>query len=326
MKKIFIVVTIILLFFYCKREPKEKTVVTQEEATSYLKNYLDEKYKEDFVIIEEGRGEVVYEFLVIPQRYKGTYKEKDGYYNQRMHVKLKKYDFGEKILDVEIDRWENIFMREELNDIFLPTLYSIFGKKIRPITIIGADDIKNLNEYFEGGRRTLIGNIFIFGRIDKTDDIKNYEKKIFQFLSSLKEELFFKLDISFFILDERMLAPSYELKIKDQLIQLRKISASAKEFISEREKLMSQLDDEYQKMSDLDKETAMYKLKYYDLIEVYENDYIYFAMLGHSIIHKNIVVRKDLSNSYEKSAYSNINGVRLYNSMEAYYEDRKNQK
>ena len=316
MKKLFIVLLVLSVLFSCNREPK---VVTQEEATSYLKNYLDEEYKEEFIIIEENRSQVIYHFLVTPKKYIGTSKEKDDYYKERMHVRLKWDKTGEWIRGVERDPWKGIFIDEELNDLLVPVLQSIFGKKVRPIMDIDIDPSLSLSEYLRKATY-LKGRIFIFDRIEKKEDLIKYKEKIFKFLTQLEDMThFFSLELGIYILDERILAPSYNSEIKEELIKLGDNHTSSKDFIIEREKLLSQLNDEYKKMSETEKNEAIYKLKRGELDSYYKKDYIYYTMLYHTIFFKNTSPRKDSFSFYQEPPMDNPEEILLYNSMEIYY-------
>jgi len=321
MKKLFIMILVLSVLFSCNREPK---VVTQEEAKKYLENYLTENYNQDFIITEDGRSQVIYKFLVMPKRYIGTYREKDNYYKERMHVKLKRIKNGEEIRGVERDFWAHIFLNEELENFLLPTLHSIFGKNIRPIMDISSDYNESLEKYFNGGSKKIRGKIFIFDNIQKDEDLKKYQEKIFEFLKYLEsKEYFFRIDVGVYILDERILAPSFDTRIKEQLVNLGKSTTSIEEFLPKRKELMQQLDSEYEKMSDSEKQESMYKIKYSKLSYYYYQEDLSFSMLYHNILYKNIWITKNMAGSYPKPSYNRIEDIILYNSMNVYYEDIK---
>ena len=319
MKKIFIIILILLLFFSCKIElPEEtvRTVVTEEEVIEHLQTYLYEKYNEDFVVVKTGRAQVIYYFLTMPKRYIGTHKEKDGYYNRSIHVELQVNIYGERMREYR-DEWAGVFINEDITEQLLPPLQIIFGEKLRLLTVIRRSEYSKFPEFIGD----LNGKIFIFDRIENIENLADYREKIFKYSDYLKENIYFHgVNLGIYILDERILAPSYDKEIKGKLIELGEKHTSYQEFAIEREELMSQLDAEYEKMSDLEKEEAIYNFKFNHLYNYFRHKHISFPMLYHTAIYRN-----DVSHPFDSYApiYNRPEDIILYNSMDVYYEEIK---
>ena len=218
-----------------------------EEVRKELKEYLYDKYGEEFVIDrigtrDDGR-ETEYVARIYPEAIVGTKKEDDKYYYGR--ATIDKALFGG--LTGAGDNYSYIMMNQTGEEYLMPKVQEIFGDRVllkmdSKIEIWGRERII-VEEYRKRGAPNSEGvdafigykesnfkrahnrvlqapqhnklflelYIYIFDRIDDREEKDKRRKDIFEFVQYLKEEGLFKyLELGVIFIDERVLAPSYD--------------------------------------------------------------------------------------------------------------------
>ena len=310
---------IFFLFTFFSSYARSSRDISEDEARIYLNDYLQEKYQEDFIIGEFSRGEVHFEADVILKRYLGTPKENDEYYFVNMAVMLTRTSRGFEIDSVRREHYDIIITSEEANKYILPKLNSIFGKEIRPFIHLniyrwkkGEDIINSLKN------QGISGDIFIFDRINDAQKEEEYQNKIKELASYLQDEEFFsESKLGIYIIDERILSEKFETEVASKLKEASVRIDNSDEFLSYREELFDDLNESYENMSEEEKIQKIYQLKR----SFYKSDYIKYSTIFHHIIYNQL--RKDRVYYYTNPNYRDSKSIRIYNTIEVIYEERK---
>ncbi|MBM7556402.1 hypothetical protein JOC47_001245 [Halanaerobacter jeridensis] len=218
----------------------------KEAVRAKIKDYLYEKYGEEFVVDRIGqrrrRGDVFYQARIYPEAIIGTNKWWDDYYYASASVAKK--SFGR--LGGVGDSYSYVMMNKTGEEYLLPKVKDIFGDRVRlkvdsEIEIWGREDVI-VKEYRKrdpssDGTDSFIGykesdfkkakervvndpeknrlfldlDVYIFDRIEDDNEKEKRRKDIFEFVQYLKEEgLFEYLEMRIVFVDERVLANSYD--------------------------------------------------------------------------------------------------------------------
>ena len=194
----------------------EKTIVYNR-----MKKHLKEKYGEEFVIIglhKASRGDEEWygTYSVYPERYIGTNKEFDKYYQSKAATDDKKF----KVID---DGFTGVLAKESANEFYRPKLEELFGKNVVSAIILGGapkysdfeEEMSWRREHYQKWESegdvpktfsVIRGAIYIYGRVENESDREEYRKKIYEFIQYMKEtETFDYVDLNIHVMDEREL-------------------------------------------------------------------------------------------------------------------------
>lgn len=195
-----------------------------------MKDYLQEKYDKEFVVervgLRSSRDDNFYQAEIYPKEIIGTNKENDDYYHASASVDKK--SFGR--LGGVGDSYELVNLKLGIEDALKPRAKEIFGERILMKIEAHYKRREPGNTTFWGYKvesyeqaKKLIAedpenrmieldlDVYVFDRIDSEQEKEKRRKDIFEFVQYLKEEeLFEYLEMRVVIVDERVLAPSYE--------------------------------------------------------------------------------------------------------------------
>lgn len=218
----------------------------KESVRKKIKEYLYEKYEEEFVVDRIGTRkddeDAEYVARIYPQSIVGTRKEGEEYYYGR--ASIDKLSFGR--LKNPGDNYSYVKLNLGAEKYLLPKLKEIFGKRVlmkadAQLKVWGKEKIvieayrekygeSDGTEAFVGykesnfkkARKRVVNDpehnklfldlyVYVFDRIDNSEEKEERRKDIFQFVQYLKEEgLFRYLELGVIFIDERVLAPSYK--------------------------------------------------------------------------------------------------------------------
>ncbi|MEG0234729.1 MAG: hypothetical protein RR523_00785 [Cetobacterium sp.] len=266
LRNVFIIFLGLFLMTGCLKSEAEKN----RDRVNKILNHLEKKYGEKFYMSSPfgGRGQNdALRIMVKPERYRGTTKEYDDFYEDYAFIKT----------DGKIgDAFGTIYLKEGAEEYFKPKLKELFGENVL-IAIVPEGRYVFVNFKKEMERRSnvynsnpignyspLSGGIYIFGRVKSEADREYYRKQIYEFIQYLKAENMFDYTLlKIRVIDERVLTKGYrnnDNKINTNLIELiNDKSLDRKEYSEKRVNLMSQFDIEYNKMTDKEKEEAINK-------------------------------------------------------------------
>ena len=189
-----------------------------EKAARLLKEYLYEKYGEEFNIGYIGlRGDERSQFYqtdILPVRLIGTGKEFDQYYWGKGYVRVR----GTTLTPGS--DYDTVIMKENANEFFRPKLEEIFGNNF--ISAIEIDITYGTTDFQAGlkerGKSPVRGSIFIFGKVENNADREEYRQKIFEFITYLKEIGCFEYTAMWIaVVDERVLSDDFASNSDDKL-------------------------------------------------------------------------------------------------------------
>ena len=328
-------IIVILLFTGCGK-------VTEQQAIQTLSLYLQERYGEEFDIGFGGRrGYTVgdrkvswYEYEITPQSYKGTNKLYDKYYDCIGTVILEKGIFGEKI-ETTADTYGYVLLKEQANEFYGKKLKELFGENVLPILeITGSYSVKNKSflenveltkkrEKENNGTSLYVkGGIYIFGRVENDEDREKYREEIYKFLSFMKETGTFEyVDLAFYILDERILSKGFE-EVKPLLVEKIEKCNNSQEFIEYRERILSQLNDEYNKMTSKEKQEKINNYSKSSISDFNNDAYTGYCTLYHTTLwSKKFLENESRLSMYKKLDYDSKKDIKLYNTIKIIFEE-----
>ena len=278
----------ILLFTGCGR-------VTEQQAIQTLSLYLQERYGEEFDIGFGGRrGYTIgdrkvswYEYEITPQSYKGTNKLYDKYYDCIGTVEVEKTFLGEKLTSPG-DSYALVLLKEQANKFYGKKLKELFGENVLPILEIDGlyfdkekDFISNV-ELSKKNKKALYieGGIYIFGRVENDEDREKYREEIYKFLSFMKETGTFEyVAMQIKILDERCLTDYFD-KNKKELLEARQRYSTAKDYLAFREEFFKKCNNEYEQMTQEEKNIKMNNFNKSDFNDYGNNSYFALYHMG----------------------------------------------
>ena len=323
---IFLLILITLLLISCGK-------VTEQQARQALDKHLKNKYGEEYEIGYMGRRAIrdkeFYQAEIYPKKYNGTEKEYDKYYKANGTVVLKNILSIEKIGFVG-DTYGIVKINEAANEFYGKKLKELFGENVLPVFDIlfnydmQEPTMEKIIEHSkkEGKSITIKGGIYIFGRVENDEDREWYRKQIYEFIQFMKETGTFEyVDLAFYILDERILTKGFE-KITPSLIKKIEKCKNSKDFIDYREKMLSQLDNEYDQMTSEEKKE---KINNYSrsAIRKFNNDsYTGYCSLYHTVVRsiKFLEVETRLS-MYKKLKYNSKKDIKLLNTIQIIFKE-----
>ena len=186
-------------------------LTSPERAYKELDKYLKKQYGEEFVIGHMGRrklnGKEWYEAgVVYPKRYVGTVKENDTYYWGRGFAEIKAFGF-----DVG-DDYGGVLLDESANEFYGKKLKELFGENVLPILKIdGEYKYTDFPKEASRVRKTILGGIYIFGRVENDEDREWYRQQIYEFVQFMKQTGTFEyVSLNVAVVDERILSEEYQ--------------------------------------------------------------------------------------------------------------------
>ena len=326
--KLLLVIISSLLLLSCNR------TVTEEEARAVLHKHLEERYGEPFRIgnmdILMGRERPYYQATILPSRYVGTPKQWDSYYSAVGTVRINKNRMGE-YLGRGGDIYMTVRLNEEANSFFLPKLQELFGEQVLPIIQIDAFAIKENGDFIKSWENSIKenkyfymeGGIYIFGRIDNLDEKDVYREKIFEFIQYMKSKnMFGRVNLAFYILDERCLTERFDTEIGDNLLRARRELQTADEFLSYRRTQMDLLTEEFSEMDKESINTRINNLNKGNLRDSDKNKDNKFSVIYHTAIRSpSFYDFETRIHHYKKLYYDVLLDLKLYNTMKIIYRE-----
>ena len=262
MKKLFrilIVLSITVLFLSCGQK------ATTYEAKEALSKHLIERYGEEFEIGYMGKRsdgkEVWYEAEIYPSKYVGTSKERDKYYHRRGTVNIEKGILGDRLGFVG-DTYGKVKINESAEEFYEEKLKELFGDNVLQVYDIKFNRVlkdysfENIIKVWkeEGVRLTIIGGIYIFGRVENDEDREWYRTQIYEFIQFMKETGTFEyVRLSFYIIDERMLAEGSEKCFEN----IKYKSKTRKGITEEIDKILNPMTKKYEVLTKEEKERKL---------------------------------------------------------------------
>ncbi len=315
-----LLIVIVLIAFGLVKIPSYFT--SSERAYKELDNYLKNKYGEEFVINYMGLRSVNdkkwYEAgIVFPKSYIGTLKENDTYYWGKGFVDV----IGLKLEPG--DSYGKVLLNESANNFYLPKLKELFGENVLPVLDIkGGYDYTDFQKELQVRNKLISGGIYIFGRVENDEDREKYREEIYKFLSFMKETGTFEyVDLAFYILDERILTKGFE-EVKPLLVEKIEKCNNSQEFIEYRERILSQLNDEYNKMTSKQKQEKINNYSKSELREFRNYSYTGYCSIYHTVLRsKKFLENESRLSMYKKLEYDSKKDIKLYNTVKIIFKE-----
>ena len=319
----------LLVFFFCSWKislkiindiqiEKARTSAAEENVINYAKSYMYEKYGENFILIDSrpsytGERRGGYNFTFISEKYKDTPHLDDFFYKASVSVGFRGRKGKEKINNVS-DLYQLNYMTIKIEEYFSPILTKLFGEMTRQALNFHFDwDLprEDVPEMIRRSGSRLSGSIYIFDRIESQDQIKNYEEKIFQFVSYLKENnIFNNVHINFFITDERILGDNN--RETEHILSNAYFNLGYREFLNYREELLENLGDSYYTLTEEEKIYKMNSIDKENLLNYHRRYFLGYTALYHTTIYDN---HRFVSKDYKIIDYSTVEDITLYNTI-----------
>jgi len=339
--KLFFLLIIVLSFASCFEK------ATESEARIILEKHLEQRYGEPFYVGRMGRrssrnDREWFEANILPLRHMNTPKERDRYYWSTGTARIVKKWYGEGLSPGDI--YMAVRLNEDANDYFRPKLKEIFGDMVLPVLDINVHIVKGNGNFLEtvefasregttreqkgqgeGAGFDITGGIYIWGRIDDLEEKEVYREKIFEFIQyMISEKMFTHVNLAFYILDERSLAPRFDREIGPELVRAREKIETADEFIAYRRVEMGRLDEDYDEMTENEKLKEINKFNKGWLVDTSGGK---INLNNYSVIyHKALLSTKTIENDfrlreYKKLDYVQLEEVKLFNTMKTDYRE-----
>jgi hypothetical protein len=201
-----------------------------ERIRKKIKNYLYEKYGEEFVVDRIGTqtidGRTNYVARIYPKSKVGKNGERDSYYSSK--VGLEKKAFGR--LGKVGSGYDMVKMKMQAEEYLMPKAKEIFGKRIllKPEVKYkrSTKEVEHYSWKIVSGFKKMLGKVksnpekhrielelyvYVFDRLEDKAEKEERQKDIFEFVQYLKEESLFEcLEMGVIFIDERVLADSYD--------------------------------------------------------------------------------------------------------------------
>ncbi|MFW6014910.1 MAG: hypothetical protein ACOCRK_00570 [bacterium] len=311
-----------------------------EAAKKIIKTKLYEKYDEEFVIEEISRDYDEIEADVYKKSIDGTVKEDDSYYSGSASIDV--LSFG-RLGNVLKTNYNKISRNVSTETYLLPFVRKYFGKrvmiKVEANHEITGDGSWWANKYSsktfseirqaikkdsEKNRIMLKLYVHIFDRLDNETEKEKRRSQIFNFVQFLKKEgLFDYLELGVFFIDERVLAPSYDLRdIKysdkvDIVVEGEEVELPTMKL---RKKLSEKLQKEIDKMNEEELLANMKDIKKYYLSYDGMREYnCHYASWIYSIGMLEEEYRSSITDEDRERTYDKIEDVELHNYIKYIY-------
>lgn len=307
----------IIFILIIRKSPEEK-----------IKDYLKDKYKEEFVIEYMGKRNGAIRAEVLPKKYLGTIREYDSYYSSTVFVP----SYGELG-----DNYGGVLLKESANEYFRPKLEELFGKNILPVlTLEGGYEYSDFkkemsirqNEFKKdpkGRFFPLSGGIYIFGRVENEKDREFYRKQIYEFIQYLKaEEMFDYVDVVVTIYDERSLVNSYS-KVLALLKEAKSTEKNSDDYKKKRSKILEPLIDDFKALKEIEIQKKLKNIIKSNMLgkNGWTNEYSYSQIYHKSIRSPKFIQTNSFPSIREYKAinYNKIEELKLLDSMKIDYKE-----
>ncbi|MHD0316832.1 hypothetical protein [Fusobacterium sp. THCT1E2] len=331
MKKLFrilIVLSITVLFLSCGQK------ATTYEAKEVLSKHLIKRYGEEFEIGYMGKRsdgkEVWYEAEIYPSKYVGTPKERDKYYHRRGTVNIEKGILGDRLGFVG-DTYGKVKINESAEEFYEEKLKELFGDNVLQVYDIKFNRVlkdysfENIIKVWkeEGVRLTIIGGIYIFGRVENDEDREWYRKQIYEFIQFMKETGTFEyVSMQIKILDERCLTNYFD-ENKEVLRKSQQKYKTSKEYLKFKEKFFLEAEVEFKKTTNKEKLKKINNFKKSDFLDFSNSSY--FALYHVGLVSPKFKDIEPRDNSKRKN-YNSIDDVKLLNTTKIIYNEYERKK
>ena len=158
--------------------------------------------------------------------------------------------------------------------------------------------------------------------MENDEDREKYREEIYKFLQFMKETGTFEyVDLAFYILDERILTKGFE-EVKPLLVEKIKKCNNSQEFIEYREKILSQLNDEYNKMTSKEKQEKINNYSKSSISDFNNDAYTGYCTLYHTTLwSKKFLENESRLSMYKKLDYDSKKDIKLYNTIKIIFEE-----
>lgn len=267
LRNVFIIFLGLFLMTGCLKSEAEKN----RGRVNKILTHMEKKYGEKFYMSSPfgGRGQNdALRIMVKPERYRGTAKEYDDYYEDYAFIKT----------DGKIgDAFGTIYLKEGAEEYFKPKLKELFGENVliaivpegRYVFVDFKEEMERRSNVYNsnpiGNYSPLSGGIYIFGRVENESDREYYRKRIYEFIQYLKaENMFDYAYIGIAIVDERFLAKDFS---KEEFLELysQDTSKTKEEYRKKRKELIKKYNDSYEKTSEEYKQQKLANIRKSDL-------------------------------------------------------------
>ena len=325
--KLFFLLIIVLSFASCFKK------ATESEARIILERHLEERYGEPFYVGRMGKrssrnDREWFEANILPLRHLNTPKERDRYYWSTGTARIVRKWYGEDLSPGDI--YMAVRLNEDANDYFRPKLKEIFGDMVLPVLDIdvhivkgNGDFLKTVENCREIDQKFYIrGGIYIWGRIDDLEEKEVYREKIFEFIQyMISQNMFTYVDLAFYILDERSLAPRFDKEIGPELVRAREKIETADEFIAYRREKMATLDEEFIQIIKSEKIKKIKNFNKNYLKNIDENQNNNYSVIYHTAVWSQKFLEIEKRITAKRDGYRNISDLNLLNTIKIVYKE-----
>ena len=311
-KKFFIKILINIIIIIIFGISLNNYFTSSTKAYKALDKYFKETYGEEFVIKGIGKrklnGKEWYEAgVVYPKRYVGTVKENDTYYWGRGFAEIKAFGF-----DVG-DDYGGVLLDESANEFYGKKLKELFGENVLPILKIdGEYKYTDFPKEASRVRKTILGGIYIFGRVENDEDREWYRQQIYEFVQFMKQTGTFEyVDLDISIIEENIMSDEFQnnTELKAELTK----SALGQEYEKYREERKSilekynfytyNIDDIQDKISQINRSS---------LIDLGVGKWSVFNTLLYTKIYSPKYIESQNLDNEEVKNYNKISDVKFY--------------
>jgi len=293
-----------------------------ERIRKKIKNYLYEKYGEEFVVDRIGTqtidGRTNYVARIYPKSKVGKNGERDSYYSSK--VGLEKKAFGR--LGKVGSGYDMVKMKMQAEEYLMPKAKEIFGKRIllKPEVKYkrSTKEVEHYSWKIVSGFKKMLGKVksnpekhrielelyvYVFDRLEDKAEKEERQKDIFEFVQYLKDESLFEcLEMGVIFIDERVLADSYDKYSRkiyysdkvEKVVQGERVELPPMKL---RKEISKELQQEVNQMNEKEllvnmKEIKKEELSYKSLDKYYATHYGY--------IYSVEILKEKYNSSYEK--------------------------
>ena len=129
------------------------------------------------------------------------------------------------------------------------------------------------------------------------------------------------VDLAFYILDERILSKGFE-EVKPLLVEKIEKCNNSQEFIEYRERILSQLNNEYRKMTSKQKQEKINNYSKSELREFRNYGYTGYCSIYHTVLRsKKFLENESRLSMYKKLDYNSEKDIKLYNTIKIIFKE-----
>ncbi|MGL5582625.1 MAG: hypothetical protein ACRDCE_16880 [Cetobacterium sp.] len=246
LRNVFIIFLGLFLMTGCLKSEAEKN----QDRVNKILNHMEKKYGEKFYMSSPfgGRGKNdALRIMVKPERYRGTAKEYDDFYEDYAFIKT----------DGKIgDAFGTVYLKEGAEEYFKPKLKELFGENVLIAIVLDGryvfadfkEEMKRRSNVYNsnpiGNYSPLSGGIYIFGRVENEEDREHYRKQIYEFIQYLKaENMFDYVNLEILITEDRFLGKAFNESKDKGIIENTKTAYKRYAYIG---KVLSQYNEDFE--------------------------------------------------------------------------------